>query len=103
MENMSPEKANQVYDLLISKVGADEADRTAFAHEFKKTFHTKEWRYQSSMGFGGKFRTNENGVYIDCYQENESPEINLLIRQINRTLAAMNIKLNIDGIKASSK
>ncbi len=78
------------YDILVQKVGARRTDRDSFLDAFSRLeapFHS-EYRFQGSLGFGGKFYCNHERVYIGCYSEDETPEIRALIKEVNETLLA---------------
>lgn len=51
-----------------------------------------EYRFCGALGFGGKFRNNgnnDNTPYVDCYQEDETPERRKMIERANTRLAAL--------------
>lgn len=51
-----------------------------------------EYRFCGALGFGGKFRNNGNNnntPYVDCYQEDETPERRAMIERANRRLAEL--------------
>lgn len=85
---MTKEKANKVYDLLVSIGGAYEPHRDNFVY-----YHTEskdgcdEWRFVGKLGFGGKYRSDYNRV--DCYLEDETPERVKLMDELNRELAKL--------------
>lgn len=72
MRTIEPALSNKVYDILIAECGAKEYWRENFVHCFQEG--CQEYRIQGSLGFGGKFRNNSNGVYVDMYPEDETPE-----------------------------
>jgi hypothetical protein len=83
---MTIEKANKVYDLLVSIGGAYEPQRDSFIyHHSKSKDGCDEWRFMGKLGFGGKYRSNSNKV--DCYLEDETPEIIILIERLNDALS----------------
>ena len=74
-----------VYTVLVVNGGAYDKMRDAFIRyhvEEDAPYH--EWRFSGKLGFGGKYRAERNAV--DCYQEDETPEILELIKQINQDL-----------------
>lgn len=90
--NMSQAEANEVYNVLTSIGGANPLTRLAFLHEFIESANpATEWRFQGSLGFGGKFRYNQSdeSYSIDCYREDETPEINAIISEMNVALEAV--------------
>ena len=63
----------------------------SFPRWFAEVDFPYEWRFCGKLGFGGKFRVNNNRngcPYIDCYQEDETPERRALIEITNAELAA---------------
>lgn len=63
---------NRLYDILIAECDATEYWRQNFVGSMSDG--CREYRFGGSLGFGGKLRNNSNGVYVDCYQENITPE-----------------------------
>ena len=52
----------------------------------------QEYRFCGLLGFGGKFRNNGNRndtPYVDCYQEDMTPERQAMIERANARLGAM--------------
>lgn len=83
---MNQEKANKVYDILVSIGGAYEPYRDSFVyHHTKSKDKCSEWRFSGKLGFGGKYRSSYNRV--DCYKEDETPERMKLIKELNSALA----------------
>ena len=79
MRKITPEQADVAYSILVRHAGAqDTADaKEAFVYHVSESPNpTNEYRFQGSLGFGGKFRNNgnnENVPYVDCYREDETP------------------------------
>ena len=81
-----------IYDVLIEAgATASESYREsfiqAFTREDPKDPPPREWRFGGFLGFGGKFRYNSNGMYIDCYQEDENDRIREIISVANKQIA----------------
>lgn len=86
---ISKEKANNVYDLLVSIGGAYEPDRGNFIyHHTESKGGCDEWRFGGKLGFGGKYRSGYNSV--NCYMEDETDERKSIITELN--CALRNIK-----------
>lgn len=82
---LSEEKANKVYDLLVSIGGATENDRDDFVyHHCTSEYGCCEWRFCGKLGFGGKYRSTWNGVTY--YSEDETPEIKEVSKTLNEAL-----------------
>lgn len=78
--------ANEIYDLLIRKVGALERHREDFVANV--TFACREFRFGGSLGFGGKFY-NDHRWRINCYPEDATTERTRLITEVNSLLELM--------------
>jgi len=63
---MTIEKANQVYDILVTSCGAPEPDRESFVFDQTGDSPAREWRFQGTLGFGGKFWGDTFNV--SCYR-----------------------------------
>ena len=86
---LTEQQANDVYDILVNTAGAHESMREPFVYEFSKEDHTREWRFGGKLGYGGKFRMNGNGVYVDCYLEDETKETIAIVETTNALLKGM--------------
>lgn len=92
MRKITPEEADAAYTVLVKEVGAvdDALERQSFIWSVTDDTHpTSEYRFGGSIGFGGKFRNNGNRndtPHVDCYREEESPEVNAAIERANLTL-----------------
>jgi hypothetical protein len=75
---------NEVFNILVAEAGANENIRDQFAC----WWNTKgsEFRFQGSLGFGGKFWRNYEHWYINCYPEDESPQRLAVIEKVNNLL-----------------
>ena len=85
-----------VYDLLVKHAGARESEdaRERFVLAFTQVeYQCTEYRFQGSLGFGGKFYRNTYRVggehWIGCYPEERTPEREMAIRIVNGLLAQM--------------
>lgn len=84
METITEDKANKVYDILVSLGNARENDRGSFVHNHI-TSGCSEWRFCGNLGFGGKYRAYRNSV--DCYPEDLTKERIIIIDKINSELS----------------
>ena len=68
INNMTEERANKVYDILVNIGGASEYMRDSFVyhHSDYTNGNCTEWRFMGKLGYGGKYRSNYNAV--DCYK-----------------------------------
>lgn len=81
-KKMSEERANKIYDLLVTIGGAREDERVDFIyHHCEDKFPCTEWRFIGHLGFGGKYKSGWNGV--SYYPENETPVIKALAETLN--------------------
>lgn len=83
------ETAHKIYDLLVQKVGASENWREDFVAHM--VGGTREYRFQGSLGFGGKFY-NDHRWRINCYPEDATEERTRLIVEVNQILVQMECK-----------
>jgi hypothetical protein len=88
-------RSKAIYDILVAQAGAfaDESDRYQFEQAYldRESGFGLEFRFQGSLGFGGKIRyTASTGWYIDCYREDESPQRNRVIASVNAALSQFN-------------
>lgn len=80
-----------IYDILVIHAGAREEKyeenqfvQCALGWDFNNSL---EYRFQGSLGFGGKIWLPEHGEpYVTCYQEDETPERNKAIEKTNEEL-----------------
>lgn len=83
---MTKEKANKIYDILVSIGGAYEPERDSFVyHHTESKYGCSEWRFSGKLGFGGKYRSLRNTV--DYYAEDTSPERDSIVEKINKALS----------------
>jgi 5'(3')-deoxyribonucleotidase len=82
--------------------GAPEGMRDTFLYAHCHEVPTREWRFQGSLGFGGKYRSETNRV--DCYREDETSKRLELIEQMNEALKKEEklptLYIDMDGVVA---
>lgn len=88
MKPMTTELAEKVYDILVDVCGADKRDREVFVAQ-QSTDIIGEWRFCGCLGFGGKFRRDDEEMYVNCYPEDLTPERKGFIDEANRRLAKL--------------
>lgn len=85
---MTPKETFEAaYSILVEHAGAREIWRRDFVSYF--TIHPRqpyEWRFQGTLGFGGKFWLRQDGFAVTCYSEDLTPERDLVIRRVNEAL-----------------
>ena len=94
---------NQVYDLLIEHAGALDSlgQRESFVYHFAKSDSIPtEWRFQGSLGFGGKFWRNDGRIYVTCYPEDQTPARRKVIEVTNKSLEILAWQFISRGSKA---
>lgn len=89
---MTEDKAKAVYQVLVEECGANSEDPLGFVAEFTSGEPCVEWRFQGSLGFGGKFRYPK--MTVDCYPEDETPERVQAIHAANKRLAVLNASVD---------
>lgn len=67
--------------------GASSSNRNEFILTVQEE-RFSEFRFIGSLGFGGKFWSN-NGFYITCYSEDENSERKLIIKNVNQQLKSL--------------
>jgi hypothetical protein len=84
--NLIPkERANKVYDLLVSIGGANEKERDSFLYAHcEDEYPCMEWRFGGHLGSGGKYRSTWNGVTY--YGETQTPEMILIKDKLDEAL-----------------
>lgn len=88
-ETMTADEANAVYDILQREAGAPESMREDFIfHQTQEV--CVEYRFQGSLGFGGKFWRNVSGWYVDCYPEDNNDYRKHVQHQTNEALKKLN-------------
>jgi hypothetical protein len=81
---------SKVYDALVKHVGArDGSDsRRSFVWSFSEG-DCQEYRFQGSLGFGGKCYRGGNAPRVYCYPEDLTAERSAAILRVNAALAAL--------------
>jgi hypothetical protein len=80
------DKAQKIYDLLVSLGGASENMRDSFIyHHCESEDGCGEWRFQGKLGFGGKYYSRINKV--DSYTEDRTQEVADIIEKLNILLS----------------
>jgi len=79
------EKAQKIYDLLVTIGGASENMRDSFMyHHCENEYGCGEWRFQGKLGFGGKYYSARN--VVDCYTEDRNQGSISIINELNEKL-----------------
>ena len=87
----SPRQAAEIYAKLMELCGAPEGARESFMHAHvsaQVATPPTEFRFQGSLGFGGKFRVTRDRIYVDCYPEDRTDQRDKAIQAMNTWLAA---------------
>lgn len=88
---MSEANAKAVYQILVEECGANVNDPIGFISEFSSDDPCREWRFQGSLGFGGKFRYPY--MTVDCYREDETDKRLKCIDAANKRLAELKLEI----------
>lgn len=87
---MDKATVEKIYDCLVDCCGAAESMRPAFVYEYsEKASPSSEWRVSGKLGFGGKFRLNNNGMYVDYYAEHTTAKRHQIVIDTNRILSGL--------------
>ena len=84
---MNADYYNQVFDLLVKHGGAHESMRSDFVFNHTSANPCGEYRFQGSLGFGGKYYSDKNRV--SCYSEDQNPKRLAAIQTLNSELAKL--------------
>lgn len=89
---------NAVYDILQEECGATNYWRENFVYCLTHD-SVREYRFQGSLEFGGKFRQDlhRGRFWVDCYREDETPERLTMISRANERLKLLSIALAAAG------
>lgn len=66
---------NEVFDLLVADVSARPAQREEFLRHhlaLRDRWQPSEFRFQGSLGFGGKFWCEMDHLRVSCYAEDQT-------------------------------
>ena len=122
MIEMTEELASRTYDILVEHAEAIEREhvRGAFVSHQVKDGGCMEYRFQGSLGFGGKLWVTlgyipfnpvrvVNRMYVSCYPEDQTPErlktiekVNGLLMELLVSMAYAGVVVLEDGIHAES-
>lgn len=78
-----------VYDVLIEHCGALPRERDDCCSAMNS--RCREYRFQGSLGMGGKLYNAHGKMYVSCYSEDRTPARDAAIAAANAKLAAMAI------------
>jgi hypothetical protein len=87
MKTLTAQQADNIYTILVNVCGANPTHRNNFIQIV--TDDCREYRFSGLLGFGGKLRNNESGVYVDCYPEDMNAERAAIIQQANKELTQL--------------
>lgn len=83
-------------EVLVPIAGAYDGpnDRDGFVSDHLNTeYPCTEFRFQGSLGFGGKFRMQSDlSCAVECYPEDETPNRQKVIDEANQVLAQLTAK-----------
>lgn len=80
---LSEKEAIKIYDILQKYCGAIDYWRDNFIYVMSHD-NVHEYRFQGSLGFGGKFWSDD--WKVSCYKEDETPERKTIIKIANKAL-----------------
>jgi hypothetical protein len=91
---LTRESALAVYTLL-RLIGAPAGTQEHFVHTFT-TEPPSEWRFQGSLGFGGKLWLERERWRVSCYSEDDTPERVEKIELVNALLEQLRQRFDTD-------
>lgn len=83
---MTGEAAHRVYKLLMVLCDAPPSLLDSFVSNQTEEFPCPEFRFQGSLGFGGKFYCERDRWRVDCYREDKIPVRREAIAATNEAL-----------------
>lgn len=86
---MTPQEIfNKAFDILVEHAGAVDGDwqRESFVRSYTTEPLTTEWRFQGTLGFGGKFWRNGGHYYVTYYPEDRTAEREEAVKKVNALL-----------------
>ncbi len=85
---INKEKANKIYDILITLGGASERMKDEFIyHHCESKDGCDQWWFNGKLGYGAKYNSRTNTIDFDCYLENKTISQKHLIKNINLELS----------------
>lgn len=88
---LTVERAHRAYDTLVLYAGADPDDREQFVLSVTEPRFIHEYRFQGSLGFGGKFyaECDAAGIHcrVGCYPEDRTVERDAVVDKVNYLFA----------------
>jgi ATP-dependent DNA ligase len=94
MQPLTEAEARAIWAVLVEHAGASKGQQAADAFAWYQGDQVcTEYRFQGSLGFGGKFRRNSHSLredrYVDCYSEDLTMERAEMIDRTNAALKAL--------------
>lgn len=84
---LTKSQANDIWTLLVQECGVREDRRQDFIDYVAEPGRTwAEYRFMGSLGLGGKFYLQYGRIWVNCYMEDETPELNAVIQKVNKLL-----------------
>jgi len=82
---------NGIYQVMVDYAGLLPRQRESFINAFAVDHEITEYRLNSDLGYGGKFRNNNNGIYVDCYSEDMTKKRSSIIKKCNKAIEPMKV------------
>lgn len=84
--NLTTKQVEDIYDILEECCGATKGLREEFISYLAIEKLNAEFRFVGWLGKGGKFYSNSQGTYVDCYSEHKSPLATFAIKIANERI-----------------
>ena len=83
------ETYRRIYSILQEHAGSRRVYEDDFIYAFTLMPNgpPTEWRFQGTLGIGGKFWRYDGRYYVTCYPEDKTPEREAVIAKVNALLA----------------
>lgn len=87
IEHLPADVANAIFDILVERAGASESMRDEFVYQ--QMGGCREFRFQGSLGSGGKLYVEPNRWRVAAYPEDRTPQRDATIGETNAALAGL--------------
>ena len=99
MREITIQQAEDLFTLLVEHAGAFESDRMSFRYaQADRENPCREFRFCGALGFGGKFWNSNGRLYVNCYNEDETPKRKRIIKKVNELLETYENEINKESV-----
>lgn len=88
---LTSEILDEIYGILVEECNASESTRENFLAVAKQQLSV-EYRFSGGVGAGGRIHLDSLRFYVDCYEEEKVPYVNLMLARTNARLQELYLK-----------